>query len=291
MSRLRRAGPVAFVSLLVIGGGSMLVVETRGPVAGRMDLTAAAVASTTALATVVDGQLGLPVPASRSVARVADTATGQALDEVTDLDVGGTPMAITRFDVSGSLVSSVRLGYVAASILSIAQSAAGPRAATIVSTLGVPVTGSPAVSARAAGGWLVRWVRLIGSVPAPGDGVVVQLSDSGAFHAIVRTEHPIAAAPASTIDEARVRLLAAARLEAWFTGGAQGQATISSVARAWVAPNDTFGDPLPAGPAGALHLAWVVRVTTSGALADRLAGLELAFDAGSGLPLGGDVLE
>jgi hypothetical protein len=107
----------------------------------------------------------------------------------------------------------------------------------------------------------------------------------------VRTEHPVAAVPASTIDEARVRLLAAARLDAWFTGGAHGEATIGSVAKAWVAPNDTFGDPLPAVPAGALRLAWVVRVTTSGALADRLAGLELAFDAGSGMPLGGDVLE
>src|SRR4029077_10376315 len=119
-------------------------------------------------------------------ARVTDTATGQALDEVTDLDLGGTPMAITRFDLAGSLVSSVRLGYVAPSILPITQSAAGARAAGIVSTLSVPVAGSPAVSARAAGGWLVRWVRLIGSVPAPGDGVMVQLADSGAFHAIVR---------------------------------------------------------------------------------------------------------
>ncbi|HEY2887256.1 MAG TPA: hypothetical protein VGJ17_01450 [Candidatus Limnocylindrales bacterium] len=291
MSRRRRGGPIVLVSLLIIGGGSMLVGETRGPGAGRMDLSAAAVASTTALATIVDGQLGLPVPASRSVVRVTDTATGQAVDEVTDLDLGGTPMAITRFDLSGSLVSSIRLGYVAPSILPIAQSAAGPRATTIVSSLSVPVAGTPAVSARAAGGWLVRWGRLIGSVPAPGDGVTVQLADSGSFHAIVRTEHPIVAAPASTIDEARVRVLAAARLDAWFSGGASGQATISSVARAWVAPNDTFGDPLPAGAAGALHLAWVVRVTTSGALADQLAGLELAFDAGSGLPLGGDVLE
>ena len=131
----------------------------------------------------------------------------------------------------------------------------------------------------------------IGSVPAPGDGVSVQLGDGGAFHAIVRTEHPIVAAPPSTIDEARVRLVAAARLDAWFTGTVQGEATIASVTRAWIAPNDTFGDPLPAGPAGALRLAWVVRVTTSGALAEELAGLELAFDAGTGMPLGGDVLE
>ena len=269
----------------------MLVGETRGPAAGGMDLAAVAMATTTALARNVDERLGLPVPASRSVTRVADAATGQSLDEVTDLDVSGKPTAITRFDLSGNLVSSVRLGYSVPTVSPVTQGAAAAGAATIASNLGVPVAGSPVVSSRAAGGWLVRWLRLIGSVPAPGDGVSVQLADSGAFHAIVRTEHAIAPAPASPIDEARVRLLAAARLDAWFTGGAKGEATIASLAQAWVAPSDTFGDPLPAGPAGTLRLAWVVRVTTSGALAEQLAGLELAFDAGTGLPLGGDVLE
>ena len=42
---------------------------------------------------------------------------------------------------------------------------------------------------------------------------------------------------------------------------------------------------------GTVRLAWIVRVTTSGPLAERLAGLELAFDAGDGTPLGGDILE
>jgi len=269
----------------------MLVAATRTPVTGRFDLATVAVAPTTALASVLDERLGLPVPASRTVAQVTDTAAGQPLDEVTDIDVSGKPTAISRFDLSANLVSSVRLGYLVQTAVPVTASAAGAGAAAIVSNLGVPVAGSPVVSARTAGGWLVRWVRLIGSVPAPSDGVSVQLADSGAFHAIVRTEHPIVAAPAGPIDEARVRVLAAARLGAWFAGGAAGDATIASVARAWVAPNDTFGDPIPAGPAGALRLAWVVRVTTSGALADRLVGLELAFDAGTGLPLGGDVLE
>ena len=291
MSRVRGVGPLALISVLVVGGGSMLVGETRGPGAARSDLTAVAAATTTALATVVDERLGLPVPASRSVTRVTDTATGEPLDEVADLDLGGKPTAITRFDVSGNLVSSVRLGYALQTVTPVTQAAAAAGATTIANNLGVPVAGSPVVTARAAGGWLVRWVRLIGSVPAPGDGVTVQVADNGAFHAIVRTAHALATAPASTIDEARVRFLAGARLAAWFTGEVQGEATIASVARAWVAPNDTFGDPLPAGPPGILRLAWVVRVTTSGTLAGQLAGLELAFDAGTGLPLGGDVLE
>ncbi|MGH2464350.1 MAG: hypothetical protein ACRDGI_02725 [Candidatus Limnocylindrales bacterium] len=263
----------------------------RGSTTGGMDLTAVAVATTTALARAVDERLGQPVPASRSVVRITDPASGSTLDEVTDLDPGGKPLAVTRFDLSGNLVSSVRFGYVAPTSSTVSQAAAGAGATTIAANLGVPVAGPPVVSARAAGGWLVRWTRQIGSVPAPGDGVSLQLTGTGAFHAIVRTEHPLATAPASAIDEARVRLLAKARLDAWFSGAAQGEATIASVARAWVAANDTFGDPMPAGPAGTLRLAWIVRVTTTGALAERLAGLELAFDAGSGLPLGGDVLE
>jgi hypothetical protein len=40
-----------------------------------------------------------------------------------------------------------------------------------------------------------------------------------------------------------------------------------------------------------LRLAWIVRVTMNGSLVERLAGLELAFDAGDGTPLGGDLLE
>ena len=180
-------------------------------------------------------------------------------------------MAITRFDLSGSLVSSVRLGYVAPSILPITQSAAAAQSGDDREPASsVPVAGTPAVSARAAGGWLVRWARLIGSVPAPGDGVTVQLADSGSFHAIVRTEHPTRRRSGQHDRRGPgpgPRGRAAGRLV--HGEGASGEATIASVARAWVAPNDTFGDPLPAGPAGALRLAWVVRVTTSGALADR----------------------
>ena len=66
---------------------------------------------------------------------------------------------------------------------------------------------------------------------------------------------------------------------------------MTGLALAWVAPNDTFGDALPTSSPDELRLAWIVRVTTSGSLAGRLAGLELAFDAGDGSALGGDLLE
>jgi hypothetical protein len=97
--------------------------------------------------------------------------------------------------------------------------------------------------------------------------------------------------PSATLGTAAVRSLAGARLDTWLAPSLRDDATIASIAQAWVVPNDTFGDPIPAGSPGLLRLAWVVRVATSGSLADSLGGLELAFDAGTGVPLGGDVLE
>lgn len=269
----------------------MLAGLGQAPVPNQMDLTTVASTGSATLARGIDERLGLPVPASRSATRVVDAASGQAVDEVTDLDAAGTPVAITRFDLGGNLVSSIRLGYQASAGAAVTSAVAGLRAASIAGGLGIQTAGSPIVTARATGGWVARWVRLVGEVPVPGDGVTVQLTANGAFHALARTEHSLAPAPATSINQARARILAGARLDAWFSGALHGQATIASIAQAWVAPNDTFGDPLPAGSAGALRLAWIVRVTTKGALADRLAGLELAFDAGDGSPLGGDLVE
>jgi len=244
-----------------------------------------------ALAVEADRRLGLPSPTSRIADRLTDTATGLVLDEVTDLDAGGTPFSISRFDMAGRLVSSVRLGFVASTGQTIPAAAAAEGAAAIVASLGVTTTGSSAVTPRAAGGWLIRWSRTVAGIPVPGDGVGVQLAADGSFHAIVRTEHQLAAAPAAPIDPARLRLLAGARLDGWLAAGLRREAAISSIALAWVAPNDTFGDAIPGGPRGVLRLAWIVRVTTSGSLAGRFGGLELAFDAGNGTPLGGDLLE
>lgn len=261
------------------------------PAPTGMTLSAVAMATVSARAADLDQRLGLQVPAGRSVARLIDTASGQTVDEVTDLNPHGKPVAISRFDLSGQLVSSVRLGYAATIGMAVSAPAAVTAAGKILASIGIQAAGSPAATARATGGWLVRWVRLVVGVPVPSDGVSVQLAAGGSFHSIVRTEHPLAAVPPITIDQARIRVLAEARLDLWLKADVRGLAGVSSLGLAWVAPNDTFGDPLPAGPAGSLRLAWVVRVAMSGALADRVAGLELAFDAGDGQPLGGDVLE
>lgn len=257
----------------------------------RLTLSAAAAATTTALTASLDQRLGLPVPASRVAERLSDPATGVIVDEIRDLDSLGQPIAISRFDLAGQLVSSVRLGLIAPGTLALTNAAATSRGQAIAASAGMAVAGTPTTTPRASGGWLVRWVRTIAGVPVPGDGVSVQVAGDGSFHAVVRTEHPLAAPPATTLTEAQARVLAVARLDAWFAGPLHGLGAVSSVALAWVAPNDTFNDPVPAAPAGTLRLAWVVRVATSGALADQLAGLELAFDAGDGSPLGGDVLE
>jgi len=278
------------VALAMAGGGSMLAGLDRRTSPDRLTLSAAAAATATALTASLDQRLGLPSPASRVAERLSDSS-GVIVDEVRELDSLGQPIAISRFDPAGQLVSSVRLGLAAPGTPALTTAAATGRGQAIAAIAGMAVAGTPTTTPRASGGWLVRWVRTIAGVPVPGDGVSVQLAGDGSFHAIVRTEHLLAAPPATTLTEAQARNLAGARLDAWFTGALHGLAAVSSVALAWVAPNDTFGDPLPAAPAGTLRLAWVVRVTTSGALADRVAGLELAFDAGDGSPLGGDVLE
>jgi len=298
----RWARELAAAAGIVVLAGSLMTIgigrattgsdEARGTASAIAAPAAApAIAPAAALAAEVGTELGLPVPASRTVERITDAASGQALDEVTDLNAAGAPLSISRFDTAGGLVSAIRLGFVAQGGTTIVASAAGSAATAILAKAGIVGQGSPVVSPRAVGGWLVRWSRAVGAVPVPGDGIVVQLDPDGSFHAVVRTEHGLAPVPASTLGAAAARLLASSRLDGWLSSGVREQATIASVGQAWVVPNDAFGDPLPAGSTNLLHLAWVVRVTTTGSLADMLGGLELAFDAGTGASLGGDLLE
>ncbi len=288
MSGGARALRVAVAGALVIGGGSVLAGWTRPtlPAAAAQPAAASAV-----LAADLDLRLGLPAPSGRRAERLADAATGLTVDEVTDLGADGMPIAISRFDLAGGLVSSVRLGFAPATGPAISASSAGAAAAAVLARLALPASGTPATSPRASGGWVVHWTRIVGGVPVPGDGVSVQLATDGTFHAIVRTEHRLGAMPSVPLGATDARRLASARLDEWLSPDLRPDAAIANVGLAWVAPNDTFGDPVPADSAGLLHLAWIVRVTTSGALADRVAGLELAFDAGDAAPLGGDVLE
>jgi hypothetical protein len=292
------AAAVLMVSGILFMGGQAMAIELR-PGAGMVNraaprpATAAGLDTTqaTLLAAQLDARLGLAQPASWSVLQAVDPGTGMTVAEVTELSIAGVPTMISRFDSTGGLVSAVRLGYVVPAATAIAGAAASGAASAILGKVGIPATGSPAVSTRAAGGWLVRWVRQVGTVPVPGDGIGVQLDPDGSFHGIVRTQHSLAPIPASTIDAAAARQLGSARLDAWLPAAVRSEATISSVGQAWIAPNDTFGDAIPGGSGVSLHLAWIVRVTMTGSLADTVGGLEMAFDAGTGTPLGGDLLE
>ena len=292
------AAGVLIVSGIIVMGGQAMAIELR-PGAGMMNRAAprpATVAGIDAsqavfLAAQLDGRLGLTEPASRSVLQAVDPGTGTNVAEVTELNAAAVPTMISRFDSTGGLVSAVRLGFVAPPAIAIASADVSGAASAILGKVGISTTGSPSVSPRAAGGWLVRWVRQVGALPVPGDGIGVQLDPDGSFHGIVRTQHGLAPMPTSTIDAATARRLGSARLDAWLPAAVRSEATISSVGQAWIAPNDTFGDVIPAGSGATLRLAWIVRVTMSGSLADTVAGLEMAFDAGTGTPLGGDLLE
>ena len=68
------------------------------------------------------------------------------------------------------------------------------------------------------------------------------------------------------------------------------QKTVKGLGLAWVPPNDTFAPAAPDAPSATLRLAWVARVTTSGALTENLRALEVYIDAGDGSVIGGDIL-
>jgi hypothetical protein len=106
----------------------------------------------------------------------------------------------------------------------------------------------------------------------------------------VRSERPLAERPGRLLAATDARRLAGAHLAGWLDARSAGQWRISGAALAWVAPNDTFESTAPDAPAPILRLAWVVRVGTSGGLAEAIRGLELYLDAGDGRLLGGDVL-
>ena len=66
---------------------------------------------------------------------------------------------------------------------------------------------------------------------------------------------------------------------------------MNAVDQAWVAPNDTWDPARPDAPDGTLRLAWIVRLQSTGSLAERMRMLEFWLDAGDGALIGGDIAE
>lgn len=260
---------------------------------GVVDTPLAAVAAGMQLerASRTGAMLGLPAVARRSVARVTDRFGGRTYDEIAEYDAGNRLVSLQRFDTTGRLLAVVRFGLRGDGGPALNGVAARARAERLAGALGLETAGAPrVVAAPSNGGWSVAWDRVVGGVPVPGDGLRIQLWPDGSVHGLARSERALAPRPPLMVVETRARSIVVAQLDAWFHGTGRREVSVSGLSLAWVPPNDTFAPAAPDAPSPTLRLAWVARVTTSGALSENLRALEVYIDAGDGSVIGGDIL-
>jgi hypothetical protein len=315
--RLRRAirrgaGPllaaivVAGASVTAVLGGSAAAMRSASHEAAALStgafqageigvvqvaLPAAAATAQIARASRTATVLGLPAATRRSATRVVDRFGGRTYDEIAEYDARDRLLSIQRFDIDGRLLAAVRFGWRAAGTTALSGKAARERAGQLASALGLEAAGTPRIVAAPSGaGWTVAWDRRVADIQVPGDGLRIQLWPDGSVHGLTRSERTLAPMPAAVLDEARARAVVRGALDRWFTGDARGQVTVTGIALAWVPPNDTFAAGAPDAPSAVLRLAWVARVSASGALSDNLRALDVYVDAGDGSILGGDIL-
>jgi hypothetical protein len=238
----------------------------------------------------VDRALGLG-GIRQTVSRLDDRFDHRIYDEVVSFDARGREVALTRLDTDGRLLLAVRLGWTPGSGRAIAAPAVADKGAVIARAAGLTVDGKPEVHrSNGAGGWIVRWPRLVDGVPVRGDGVRVTVWSDGSFHAVTRTERPLAARPANALSAAAARAVAERIVAARFNDSADAL-DVLTVEQAWVAPNDTWDAARPDAPEATLRLAWIVRFESTGPLAERMRMLEFWLDAGDGALIGGDIVE
>lgn len=236
----------------------------------------------------LSGALGLPV-GTRSVQQFDDKFDHTVYDEVVARDGTGREVSVARFGTDGRLVMAVALGWRRPSSTGVARDVAAARAADVVRASGVAVRGPSTVRALSSG-WSVQWQRVAAGVPVPGDGVRVLLWPDGSFHGLTVSERPLAAGPERRIGAGQARIIAE-RTVAGRYGRSATDLSIDSSRLAWVAPNDAWNAAAPDAPGETLRLAWVVTFHADGPLAERLRGLQVWLDAGTGSVVGGDVLE
>ena len=231
------------------------------------------------------------VAAQQRLERLDDRFDHRIYDEVLSLDANGREVGLTRLDPDGNLVAAMRLGWLPGRGRAVTPDVAGARATGLATSVGVAVGGTPEVhQSTGAGGWSVAWPRMVDGVPVRGDGLRVTLWADGSFHALSRTERPLAAIPGRQITADMARTTAQGLAAARF-GQSAGTWRVISTERAWVAPNDTWQSVGPDAPAGVLRLAWVVRMESTGALAERIRMVEYWLDVGDAALIGGDVVE
>jgi hypothetical protein len=234
--------------------------------------------------------LGLPAT-RRTIERVVDRRGHRTYDEVTDLDARGRPVAVLRYATDGRIVAATRLGWQPGRARALAGGPDAIRAADrLARSLGVVPAGQGTAERRGANGWFVRWGRVVGGIPVPGDGLRVQLWPDGTFHGLTASEDPLAARPTTTIPASTAETTVTTLLDRWIPASSRKNARIVGSSLAWIAPNDTFEPARPDAPAEVRRLAWVVSVRMTGPLAGSLRALEVSIDAGDGALLGGDVL-
>jgi hypothetical protein len=227
----------------------------------------------------------------QTVTRLDDRFEHRVYDEIASFDAAGREVGLTRLDTDGRLLLAVRLGWSPGTGRPIAAAGAADRASAIAEAAGLAVVGRPEVRrSSGAGGWIVRWPRLVDGVPVRGDGVRVTVWSDGSFHAVTHSERQLDARPAAVITAAVARAAAEIIVADRFRASADGLRVIA-VEQAWLAPNDTWEPSRPDAPAATLRLAWVVRFESSGALAERMKLVEFWLDAADGALIGGDIAE
>ena len=231
--------------------------------------------------------LGITATTHRAT-RLDDRFEHRIVDEVTSLDGRGREVALSRFELDGTVAMAVALGWQSRGGRALAGPDAAAKATGFARAAGFTGLGQPDVRASAgAGGWSAAWPRMVDGVAVNGDGLRILLWSDGTFHGLTRTERPLAAAPVARLARADATG-AAERFVAGRMPGSAAGLRVASVEQAWIAPNDMFDPAAPDAPAETLRLAWIVRFESHGTLAERLRGVEVWIDAGDGRILGGD---
>ncbi|HEV7808991.1 MAG TPA: hypothetical protein VGO64_00215 [Candidatus Limnocylindrales bacterium] len=223
--------------------------------------------------------------------RLEDRFDHRVVDEVTSFDATGRAVAVSQFDLDGSVAMSAALGWRQVNGPRADSAGALQRALRYARSAGIVPDGRPDVrSSAGAGGWSVSWPRFVDGVPVRGDGVRILLFADGSFHGLTRTERPLAAAPAVRLTRDAARA-AAEQSVASRAGTKADDLRFAAVDLAWVAPTRSSSGVVLDAPDATLRLAWVVRFDASPALVERLRAAEMWLDAGDGHELGGDVIE
>jgi hypothetical protein len=170
-----------------------------------------------------------------------------------------------------------------------AVDAAGAPAAArrLVATAGLEAPGASPVTTWDAGmdAWCVRWVRTIGGVPAPTDGLVTWVRPSGRLKALSDTRSPRADAPPQPIPADAAGRAVQAYVHRLHLDALPSLA-YDAPRQAWVLPNP-FVDPTATMDPSTLRLAWAVTFSYIPPGWTERHIVEIDVDAATGALIGG----